>query len=245
MIIQTVYKPEETVDHLDDWLNHHTKIGVTHFYMYDNAGSTGGIVSSMFDIPSNISKSGFKHKYSGKEARDKQTEIFAKYNVTHIVWDTKDDNGNIQYNWNGAFKDFLQRVESGLCAFIDVDEFIIKRENFYESRLKGIKYKSLYEYSSVYDCYDQCIIPQKDTKCILNMSNPMVRNYTLSNNNIDSYIHFNNIDLPISKNIYNHYHYTKFRHMKYKNYYKDELIGYEKTPYKDLFVKVTNTGLIK
>lgn len=241
MYIFTVYKPEENLDYINDWLNHHTNIGIKHFYLYDNGGGSGnwGILKEKTNI--NYSKSGFKHRYSVEEAREKQKDIFKKYSVTHILWNPKDVHGNILYRWNHAVNHFRENVKTGLCAFIDIDEFIIKKEEFRACRLKGIQYKSMHYYKSVYDCHERCIVPQMDTKCIIDLKNLPKMN-TLSDREFD--MHFKFLNLPLSESHYNHYNYSKYRHRKFQKY-NSNLNNYEKISYNNLFVYEKDVGLIK
>lgn len=240
MVIFTVYKPEENLDYLDDWLLHHTNIGVTHFYMYDNGGGNGnwGIQKEKTDI--NYSKSGFKHRYGVGEAREKQIDIFKKYNVTHKLWQPKDYNGNILYRWNHAVVDFNQNVNTGLCAFIDIDEFIIKNEEFKVSRLNGIQYKAMHYYKSLRDCHERCILQQMDTKCILDLSS-LPTFPRMVDDEFD--MHFTFLTLPETTNYYNHYNYSKYRHRKFQKYNTDISV-FEKTSFNKMFVYENNSRLM-
>jgi hypothetical protein len=212
MIIQTVYRPEENLDYLDDWLNHHTKIGVTHFYMYDNGGSrwieNNFGISKKMKMPENYVKYGIKIKYNVEEARERQKDIFKKYPVTVIKWQRKNKDGELLYAQIESVLDFAKNIKSGLCAFIDIDEFIIKNEEFKVGRMYQRKFKHRSFYKTVYDCYDHIPINTKTwtPKVILNMSQ------FPSTSSTDHNIHFDHINIPISKNVFNHYNYNRITH---------------------------------
>lgn len=252
MIIQTVYRLEDNINNIDDWLNHHTAIGITHFYLYDNSGSVGDEIEYSHESISKISKYKYKvNQHKLYEYRDKEEHILKKYNVTKIVWQPKNKNNEVIYDQVGALNHFSSIVNSGLCAFIDMDEFIISKEEFYESRLFQKKFKHINEYKSVYDCYDACNIDTSsmDTKVILDMSK--FKKY-ISYKNSELSIHFNFLNhLPKTKNYYNHYNHNSYSHkLLFKHgkgwtgEFKKEYLNYAK-PYNSIFYKEYNTGLKK
>jgi hypothetical protein len=251
LIIQTVYRPEENIKFLDDWLNHHTAIGVKHFYLYDNGGS---LDDNLFpNLPRGMNKHHYCFEYDNlDEIREKESKILSRYPVTKIMWQPKNKDGSILYGQYEAIYHFSNIVKSGLCAFVDIDEFIIKKEEFYPSRMFQKKFRTRHEYESVYDCYDACNIDtsKMDTKVILDMSN--IEEY-LKNNSTHRYqnIHFQGItNLPIAKNYYNHYNHAPFTH---KILTKDMLgwmdpdkeMAKKIPPYGKVFYKVEETGLQK
>jgi hypothetical protein len=240
MIIHTVYRPEETLDYLDDWLNHHVKIGVTHFYMYDNGG---GVESRIFDFydknkQKHFNKHGVQYKYNVNEAIELQKDILKKYPVTVLKWQRKNKDGIIEYAQKDAILNFAKNFKSGLCAFIDVDEFIIKKESFKQCRLQQHKYKSMFYYSSVYNCHER--VPLKYTKnwnpkAILDMSN-------FPHNFED--VHFRNIDLPESKNFFNHYNHNEISHTAYDHAHDKQYGLFKDISFENIFEHVKDTGLI-
>lgn len=245
MIVHTVYKPQENLDYLDDWLNHHTKIGVEHFYMYDNAEGNGNYGTRATKTPHGYTRDGFKFKYEIKEARDLQKEIFKKYNVTHIIWNPKNENGDILYDWNNSAIDLSKKINKGLCAFIDIDEFIIKKEDFKPSRLRPQYYHSMHYYKSVYEINKRFVNTLFDeiylTKCIVDMSN--FPNITTDRMYYD--MHFREFHFEATKNYFNHYNWTKSR-------FDDRLANmnikdtiYDKVEFENLFIKEKNITLIK
>jgi hypothetical protein len=241
MIIHTVYKPEENVDYLEDWLLHHTLIGVTHFYLYDNGGAHDYPNDPFWHISSSTNKYGVEIKYTVEEARIKQQEIFKKYPVTVIPWQNQDSNGKLLYNQIKSVLHFKKIVKKGLCAFIDIDEFIIKTEEFKVCTMQQRKFKSRHFYNSVYDCYE---VFDTDTsnwaqKVILDMGNFPPLN---SSNNI----HFTHIDLPKCGLYFNHYNHTEASHHYYLNHMPQCVNkSHINQDYTKIFKTITSTGLLR
>lgn len=214
--IHTIYIPIENIMHLKDWLEYHMFIGVDHFYLYDNSGSTKTDGASkghiIFDNDKSVAKDGV-NKY-GHSFRDIpniqkiQDSLLKKYPVTKVNWQPINENGEITYDYHGAILDLKQNhVDSGLVAFIDMDEYIVKREPFRPSRMLQQKYESRFHYPSVFDITNG--LPFKldsaDTKCIVDMKE-------IDKNSLPYTMHFMEYDLPISLSWYNHYNYNKMQH---------------------------------
>lgn len=241
MIIHTVYRPEENLDYLDDWLNHHVNIGVTHFYMYDNGGGTEPRIASFYDHNTQLihNKHEVHYKYSVHEAREKQQDIFKKYPVTLIKWQRKNKDGIIEYRQEESILNFAKNIRTGLCAFIDVDEFIIKNEDFKVSRLQQHKYKSRFYYQSVYDCHERVpLVYTQDwnTKAIIDMAN-----FPLDFQDI----HFRNIILPETTSYFNHYNHNSISHTAYDHDHNFHYGKFKDIPFDEIFEYVENTGLYR
>lgn len=209
LAIHTVYKPQENLYYLKDWLEYHSALGFKKFFMYDNGESfTNGHRPPDREIPLK-NKYGYAYEISLREARNKQKEIFKDFNVELIHWSPIGQEGLITYGQAEAIKNYLNTSPVKLTAFIDIDEYIIKREPFGPSRLLQKKYHHLQEYSSV----------QEISRCIPNLntrkwgSKVMLDPQELSSKDIDSIanIHMENFDLPISKNYFNHYNYNQIQ----------------------------------
>jgi hypothetical protein len=220
MIIHTVYRPEEVLDYLESWLIHHIKIGVTHFYMYDNSGSSNQSIHPINSREREIiklgelgrNKYGFKHNYTPKEASEKQLHILKKYPVTRIDWKNRDSYGNILYNQTESVLHFKENVKQGLCAFIDVDEYIIKNEDFKEGFIFQRNFKNMFYYDSVYDCHEH--IPLNTNKWSPKVILDMANFPKFDASNPKHTIHFEHLIgiIPETKNFFNHYNYTSYSH---------------------------------
>ena len=252
VIIHTVYRPEENIKFIEDWLNHHLAIGVEHFYLYDNGGSIGNFKKIGHGSIPGISK--YKYKFPTnqlKEIREQEEKILSKYPVTKIMWSPKNANGQIVYNYNDSIFDFLSRVDKGLCAFIDMDEFIIKKEDFYPSRMLQKKFGHREEYDSVYNCYDAADIDttRMDTKTILDLEELRSKIYNVKIN--PQMMHFDFMDnLQISANYYNHYNHNKYAHkILTKDVYGWRSPSLEEARkikrYENVFYKVSDNNLKK
>lgn len=238
MYIQTVYLPQENVTFLDDWIRYHLSIGVEHFFMYDNTGSEFRIDDPKYS--SNLVHDS-KNKY-GQEinmpldrALEIEERIFNKYPVTKIQWQPIID-GKIGYGQMEACVDFASRINSGLCAFIDIDEFIIKQEEFYESRILQKKYDDRWKYKSVFDCDKTFNIDTTRwaSKVIMDMSN-----FRIGEN-----IHFENLDLPLSKSWFNHYNHNKSGHEWLMSNYMNIDPTWSPVSYENVFTTGNKIGII-
>jgi hypothetical protein len=227
MIIQTVFKAQENADYVDDWLYHHSSIGVTSFYLYDNSESNelwyGGKYHDSNIVPdSNFY--GHKYRYTIEEARKKCENVFKDYNVFVIPWSPKNENGIVTYSQTEALKDFVvnqhykNNLKTNLCAFIDMDEFIIKREDFKESRMLQKRFQSREDYKRVFDCKKTIGFPDRKlwlveeyaTKCIIDI--PKRYSYFFDEK-FTTGPHFQDLkELQLSESYYNHYNYSRNEH---------------------------------
>ena len=137
------------------------------------------------------------------------------------MWQNRDANGQLMYNQPESIVHFKNIVNTGLCAFIDIDEFIIKREDFRPCRLYQRKFKSRVYYNSVYDCRDVWDIEDASKwgpKVILDMANFPIFTPGLHAHDI----HFRYLDLPISQSWFNHYNHTLKTHWYLLNVQKND-----------------------
>lgn len=253
MIIHTVYKPEENVDYLRDWLTHHTSIGVTHFYLYDNGGANG-YLDWGYNIPATENKHGTSIKYTVEEARELEKNILKDFPVTKIMWQHRDADGKLLYNQAESIIHFSDNIKSGLCAFIDIDEFIIPQEEFRPCRMLQKKFKSRAYYKSVYDCLEYWQVDTREwgPKVILDMANFPEFDIRAGHD-----IHFRHVNLPISSTWFNHYNYTPTSHRYLLTAQREDpcighisqeiirtqdLSDFEKH-FNSLFVKIETSGL--
>jgi hypothetical protein len=227
--IQTVYLPQENVLFLEDWLKYHVSIGIEHFFMYDNTGSTFRCIDEEFQ--SNLIYDS-KNKYGQiinmplDQALEIEEKIFNKYPVTKTMWKPLVNN-QIQYQQMEACLDFASKVTSGLCAFIDIDEFIVKKEEFKESRILQKKYDDRWKYKSVFDCDKTFDIDTRfwASKAILDLSTFSV--------GID--IHFEDKSLDVSNSWFNHYNHNEKNHNWLLSSYNNVDPNWVPKPYSDIF----------
>lgn len=227
--IQTVYLPQENIFFIEDWLKYHLAIGINHFFLYDNTGSKyiqDPIRQNVSDH--SVNKYGQKIEISLDQALEIEEKIFNKYPVTKIKWQPVID-GQITYGQMEACIDFATKVKEGLCAFIDIDEFIVKKEEFYESRILQKKYDDRWKYSSIFDCDKTFDIDTTNwsSKAILDLST-----FTPGDS-----IHFGNKDLPISKSWFNHYNHTESGHSWLLENYQICSPSWKPVPYDLVFDK--------
>ena len=200
MVIQTVYLPAENIRFIREWLKYHSEIGIKHFYLYDNTGSR------FLDLGNSIAVTG-KNKHErpieSKDVEKEEAEILKDFAVTKVKWQPT-VNGDIAYDQMGACLHFKNLYPKGLCAFIDIDEFIVPQEPFRECRLLQKKYDDRWNYEKVLDCKKTFQIDTRrwGSKCILEMET-----FTKSET-----IHFADRVLDISKSWFNHYNHTRKGH---------------------------------
>lgn len=229
--IHTVYKPQENIEYLKEWLDYHSNIGINKFYMYDNSYSVyGGFHLSTELSPTEQNKYGHSHKYTIDEAKEIQNEIFKDYDVRLIDWSPTDSNGNITYGQTNAIEHLSTIKDKGLVAFIDIDEFIVKQENFRHSRMLQAKYEDRYYYNSVFEITNGFKIDTSKwaSKCIIDMSQ-----YTTPSN-----IHFPEIDIPISKSFFNHYNHNPLGHRWLLDNYQQIDPSWTPKDYDDVFIEM-------
>lgn len=122
--IQTVYLPRENLRFLEEWLAYHSQLGAEYFYLYDNTGSRELLCGNSVAV-NGKNKYGIEGDFrlTDDEIADIEAEIFKKYPVTKVKWQPR-RNGEIVYGQGAACDHFSDLVQSGWCAFIDMDEFL-------------------------------------------------------------------------------------------------------------------------
>lgn len=223
MVIQTVYLPVENIRFIKEWLTYHSEIGVEHFYLYDNTGS------QFLDLGNAVSMTG-RNKHNrvieNKDVTEEEAEILKDFPVTKVKWQPMKD-GQIIYGQMEACQHFYQNYGKGLCAFIDIDEFIIKREEFRPSRLLQKKYDDRWNYDRVLDCKKTFEINTRNwaSKCIIDMA------YWKQSFSI----HYENLRLPISESWFNHYNHTEIGHQWLLENYQNIDPSWKPIPYSEVF----------
>jgi hypothetical protein len=215
--------------YLKEWLEYHTFIGVEKFYVYDNAESMQ--ISDELPPESELpqkNKYGYNYSLTIDEAREIQNTIIKDYNVDLIHWSPKNSNGVVVYGWADSATHLSQIKKDGLVAFIDVDEFIVKQEEFYQSRIFQAKYDDRRHYKSVLDISNGFKVNTANwgTKCIIDM-----QKYSQPKS-----MHFPGLSLPISKSFFNHYNHNSVGHDWLLKNYLDFAPNWMPTKYEDVFV---------
>ena len=177
-----------------------------------------------------VNKHGVPYNFSYD--KNKLENILKKFPVTKIKWQRKDKHGNIMHNQNEAMINFAKNIKKGLCAFIDIDEYLIKNEDFFPCRLQQHKYKSRFMFKSIFDIKERVKLQYtKDwnPKAIIDMSNFPWHFQD---------VHFRNVDLPPTSNYINHYNHNEVSHTAYDHCSQGG--DFSKIPYNEVFEVVDN-----
>ena len=124
--IHTVFILKENLPFLEEWIQHHKKIGIDQFYLYDN---TGSVVTNGSTTTNNRYGIHFDKliKLDDNQLKQEMDKILQKYpEITYIKWQPKTDEGKIHYGYKKSIdhysKNYLQ--ENDWTIFIDIDEFL-------------------------------------------------------------------------------------------------------------------------
>ena len=137
--MQTVFIAKENILFLKEWILYHRLKGITHFFLYDNTGST----RSDFDVDNPHIRYGQVSKYgipyddivcmSPQDVQDVLDEIEREIPGVKIVkWRPRDEDGKITYAQVSAQNDALERYGRKLVdwmAFMDMDEYLVSDES--------------------------------------------------------------------------------------------------------------------
>jgi len=139
--IHTVFIAKENIKYLEQWLDYHILLGFKKFYLYDNSKvKTPGDFDKKNKtlVTGKINKYGFDYNKEVRLSDDQVIEhlekIKDKYrdNVIHIEWSPIGSDGKIAYAQTDAHADCLKRLKKDgvkWCANIDMDEFIVLKNN--------------------------------------------------------------------------------------------------------------------
>lgn len=234
-VIFTVYRPEENGVYLEEWMDYHRSIGVTHFYLYSNNGGSGNWGTQVFKIDKNLTKNGQKFKWPVDKASKLNKQICDNYkDVTLVEWSPKGKNGETLYGWNAAYIDFYKKMKNykgkkGLAAIIDVDEYLVIRGELKPGRMKQVIFEDIQNYNSVYDCKKMANIPPIDivsgTKVIMDLNNMygLFREYNDDPTKpLKLGMHFVHLKdkIPFLDTVYYHYCWSEIRYKRYSEQYK-------------------------
>jgi len=136
LAIHTVFLPRENVLFIKEWIAYHIRIGVSHFYLYNNKGSEGDISYHFQSETKN--KYGIDYVSPTKHLKDDDidsilngvAEYFYGY-VTYVLWSRKDEKGKVTYAQNESIAHYYNNYAKFYrwTAFIDLDEFIYIKQN--------------------------------------------------------------------------------------------------------------------
>jgi hypothetical protein len=216
--------------YLKEWLDYHTFIGVDKFYLYDNAESMCiDHMDPMTSLPTK-NKYGYSYQLGIDQSRRVQEDLAKEYNIEIVQWSPINENGQIVYGQVESMTHLSSIKDSGLVAFIDVDEFIVKQEGFRPSRMLQVKYESRNSYTKIMDLERGFKINTElwSPKCIIDMSEYIE----------PSSIHFPELDLPISKSFFNHYNHNPVGHNWLSENYLDQAPSWTPVEYENVFVKM-------
>ena len=136
--VHTVFLPGENVLFLEEWVIYHHLKGITHFFLYDNTGSTR---ASDVDVDNPYLRYGQVSKYgvpydetvllSQTEVDEVISRIQSELPGVHIIrWAPRDESGQIVYEHEKAQNDALARFGemADWIVFMDMDEFLVSSE---------------------------------------------------------------------------------------------------------------------
>lgn len=128
--VHTVYLPLENATHMDEWLLHHLRVGVDHFFLYDNSPGDGSIIQCQeCDVPG-LNKYGEEYAPQGVgELSLVHARTLAKYKtfITVVKWSFLDKAGHTQMHQPESLSHYAATFGalSSWTAFIDMDEFLV------------------------------------------------------------------------------------------------------------------------
>ena len=137
-VIHSVFRMQENCPWIREWINYHLKIGITHFYLYDNSESSGGWKTS--GKPDGSTKEKSKHGHTFYELLDSNDvnqewkRIKTDYSdvMTVIKW-SPEENGKVVYNQPQAMQHYAKNIAcndvNSWTAYIDMDELIVSDED--------------------------------------------------------------------------------------------------------------------
>ena len=125
--LHTVFILNENIKWLEEFIMYYIHLGIEHFYLYDNEGSSGG------DGTQSHNKYGFEASTtSSAENRNIFNNILLKYSkyITHIMWQPIDNN-KIIYGQKESILECINKyghLHEWMC-FVDIDEFIFSEKD--------------------------------------------------------------------------------------------------------------------
>ena len=225
LVIHTVFIPRENILYLEEWIVYHINIGVEHFYLYNNYGSTG------YDGSSNIiNKYGMNFNNPTSHLSDEDINKILEYiqlkyknKVTIIKWQPKDNNNNISYGQSLSIQHLIDNFINNItwACLIDIDEFIFSNNNInLISYLKDTSYSNIKIFQKKFQ--DRFIANKKYvlqiTECIDNIDTVKLNWAPKNIVKLENLKSLNNIhDLKL-KNNYKELHITDQNILRFNHY---------------------------
>ncbi len=136
--LMTVFILRENILFLEEWIEHHLKMGIDHFVLYDNSKVQRTEKNERYKNvnPGSINKhnQNYSKLITQENAEFKLNDILNKYGsiITIIPWTKKDKNGKIGYFQIEAINDFIKRYKRiyDYALLTDMDEFMVSRTGF-------------------------------------------------------------------------------------------------------------------
>jgi len=124
----TIFIMNENVKWMEEFIIYYKNLGVEHFYLYDNEGSSGYYSSNnknRYDFPISTT--------SNQDDLNKFNYILSKYGdyITYIKWQPRNYYGQIFYDQDNCIKECINKYgnDNEWIAFLDFDEFIFSVKN--------------------------------------------------------------------------------------------------------------------
>ena len=149
--IHSVFIVKENILFLEEWIDYHIQIGVDAFYLYDNSKvekRTGIDAHKKHMIPGKVNKYNINFdkvvNLTDEQINEVLNKIKDKYNgiLNIIEWSRRDAGGKVCYFQEEAHKDCHNRLKEAnieWCVSIDLDEFIVLKDQMLKDYLTSLK----------------------------------------------------------------------------------------------------------
>ena len=133
--LMTVFILRENILFLEEWIDHHLRMGVDHFFLYDNSkvDKPDEFEYERQVQPGKVNKHGrnYHELVTDDEAQRILLEILDSHpgRITIVPWNRKDAAGFVRYFQREALQDFVSNAHGkwDYCLFTDMDEFLVSR----------------------------------------------------------------------------------------------------------------------
>lgn len=125
--MHTVFVARENIFFLREWLEYHTRLGVSDFFLYDNSRSSGRNGSTPITNKYGFEFAALTRGYSNDAVAEEIDRIVAGVDARCelIPWNPMDDNGRVVYGQIESVIDCMDRARGcDWIGFFDIDEFV-------------------------------------------------------------------------------------------------------------------------